>query len=84
MRMVEEHAKRMPGKVSVTRVRTLLEEIRPKASINSKWDSYERIGQAELYDACEKALDSLRNYKQHSFPFINKVTKREAPDYLDG
>lgn len=48
----------------------------------SKWTSDERIGQEELYEACEKVVLELRNYTEHSTPFLNKVSKREAPNYL--
>ena len=47
----------------------------------SKWTSDERIGQEELYEACEKVVLELRNYTEHSTPFLNKVSKREAPNY---
>jgi transcriptional activator SPT7 len=42
------------------------------------------VGQEELYEACEKALTDLKNYTEHSTPFLNKVNKREAPDYFEG
>ncbi|CAD1785257.1 similar to Saccharomyces cerevisiae YBR081C SPT7 Subunit of the SAGA transcriptional regulatory complex, involved in proper assembly of the complex [Maudiozyma barnettii] len=47
----------------------------------SKWASDEKIGQEELYEACEKVVLELRNYTEHSTPFLNKVSKREAPNY---
>ncbi|CAI4055380.1 hypothetical protein SKDZ_02G1850 [Saccharomyces kudriavzevii ZP591] len=47
----------------------------------SKWTSDERIGQEELYEACEKVVLELRNYTEHSTPFLNRVSKREAPNY---
>ncbi|CAI4058690.1 hypothetical protein N7582_001170 [Saccharomyces uvarum] len=47
----------------------------------SKWTSDERIGQEELYEACEKVVLELRNFTEHSTPFLNKVSKREAPNY---
>ncbi|CCK72313.1 SAGA histone acetyltransferase complex subunit SPT7 KNAG_0J02330 [Huiozyma naganishii CBS 8797] len=47
----------------------------------SKWTSDDRIGQEELYEACEKVVLELRNYTEHSTPFLNKVSKREAPNY---
>ena len=47
----------------------------------SKWGSDDRIGQEELYEACEKVVMELRNYTEHSTPFLNKVSKREAPNY---
>ncbi len=45
--------------------------------------STDRVGQAELYDACERVLEQLKNYKEHSFPFLAKVNKRDAPDYYN-
>ncbi|KAI3634870.1 hypothetical protein MIR68_007251 [Amoeboaphelidium protococcarum] len=30
-----------------------------------------------------KVLDELKAYREHSFPFLTKVNKREAPDYYD-
>lgn len=47
----------------------------------SKWASDEKIGQEELYEACEKVVLELRNFTEHSTPFLNKVSKREAPNY---
>lgn len=47
-----------------------------------KWFNTDRIGQEELYDACEKVVLDLRNFTEHSTPFLNKVSKREAPNYL--
>lgn len=47
----------------------------------SKWANDERIGQEELYEACERVLLDLRGYTEHLTPFLNKVLKREAPNY---
>ncbi|KAG7939081.1 uncharacterized protein OGAPODRAFT_77314 [Ogataea polymorpha] len=47
----------------------------------SKWASYNRIGQEELYEACEKVVLELRGYTEHSIAFLNRVSKREAPNY---
>lgn len=46
-----------------------------------KWANDERVGQEELYEACEKVLLDVRGYTEHSTPFLNKVSKREAPNY---
>ncbi|EGW33741.1 uncharacterized protein SPAPADRAFT_147731 [Spathaspora passalidarum NRRL Y-27907] len=46
-----------------------------------KWANDDRIGQEELYEACEKVVVELRGYTEHSTPFLNKVSKREAPNY---
>ncbi|GME80411.1 unnamed protein product [Ambrosiozyma monospora] len=47
----------------------------------SKWSSYNKIGQEELYEACEKVVLELRGYTEHSTAFLNRVSKREAPNY---
>lgn len=49
----------------------------------SKWANYNRIGQEELYEACEKVVTELRGYTEHSTPFLNRVSKREAPNYYE-
>lgn len=49
----------------------------------SKWSNYNKIGQEELYEACEKVVTELRGYTEHSTPFLNKVSKREAPNYYE-
>lgn len=46
-----------------------------------KWANDERVGQEELYEACEKVLLDLRGNTEHLTPFLNKVSKREAPNY---
>ncbi|CCG22934.1 Spt7 SAGA transcriptional regulatory complex subunit [Candida orthopsilosis Co 90-125] len=46
-----------------------------------KWANDDRIGQEELYESCEKVVTELRNYTEHSTFFLNKVSKREAPNY---
>ncbi|KAJ3012031.1 Transcriptional activator spt7 [Thoreauomyces humboldtii] len=66
-----------PGRVED--VKKLLDEVRPS---RSKWAS-DNIGQEELYLACEKALNDLKGYAGHSFPFLTPVLKREVPDYYD-
>ncbi|KAF9912970.1 Transcriptional activator spt7 [Linnemannia zychae] len=60
-------------------LRTLLSDVRPN---RSKWANEDRVGQEELYEGCERVLTELRNYTEHSLPFLNKVNKREAPDYF--
>ncbi|KAI8376113.1 uncharacterized protein BYT42DRAFT_614896 [Radiomyces spectabilis] len=61
-------------------LRNLLSDLRPN---RSKWASDDKIGQEELYEALEKVLNSLKNYTEHSMPFLNKVSKRDAPDYFE-
>lgn len=43
----------------------------------------DRIGQEQLYEALEKLLNDLKNYTEHSTPFLKPVQKREAPNYYD-
>ncbi|KAL1922061.1 uncharacterized protein VTP21DRAFT_10703 [Calcarisporiella thermophila] len=59
-------------------LRHLLTDLRVK---RSKWASDDKIGQEELYDAAERVLIELRNYTEHSTPFLTKVKKSDAPDY---
>lgn len=59
-------------------LRTLFMDVRKN---RGKWANSERVGQEELYEACEKVVLDLRGYTEHSTPFLNKVSKREAPNY---
>ncbi|ORY04517.1 hypothetical protein K493DRAFT_296956 [Basidiobolus meristosporus CBS 931.73] len=70
------------GMTSLTdhEIKSLLTDVRPH---RSKWASDDKVGQEELYEWCEKIVNELRNYTEHSLPFLNKVSKREAPDYFD-
>lgn len=61
-------------------LKVLLSDVRPN---RSKWASDDKVGQEELYDAAERVVIALRNYTEHSFPFLSKVSKRDAPDYYD-
>lgn len=67
-------------KITERELGSLLSEVRKN---RSKWASDDRIGQEELYEACEKVVQQLRNTTEHSTPFLNKVNKRDAPDYND-
>ncbi|GMM53321.1 SAGA histone acetyltransferase complex subunit [Starmerella bacillaris] len=67
-------------KVSDTELRQLISDVRKN---RSKWASEERIGQEELYEACERVVMELRGTTEHSTPFLNKVSKREAHNYYD-
>lgn len=62
-------------------LRNLLLEVKPH---KSKWANDDKVGQEDLYEACEKLLTDLKNYTEHSTPFLTKVSKREAPDYYEG
>ncbi|KAF9963314.1 Transcriptional activator spt7, partial [Modicella reniformis] len=72
-------ANRSATGLSDRELRTLLSDVRPN---RSKWANEDKVGQEELYEGCERILMELRNYTEHSTPFLNKVNKREAPDYF--
>ncbi|KAI8355336.1 hypothetical protein B0O80DRAFT_40979 [Mortierella sp. GBAus27b] len=72
-------ANRAATGLSDRELRTLLSDVRPN---RSKWANEDKVGQEELYEGCERILMELRNYTEHSTPFLNKVNKREAPDYF--
>lgn len=59
-------------------LRSLFMDVRKN---RGKWANDDRVGQEELYESCEKVLLDLRGYTEHSTPFLNKVSKREAPNY---
>ncbi|KAK4516715.1 Nucleolar GTP-binding protein 1 [Mucor velutinosus] len=61
-------------------LRNLLLDVKPH---KSKWANDDKVGQEDLYEACEKLLTDLKNYTEHSTPFLTKVSKREAPDYYE-
>ena len=71
-------AKRDQVKASDAQLRNLISEVRKKSS---KWASEDRIGQGELYEAFEKVLMELKAMTEYAGPFLQKVNKREAPDY---
>ncbi|KAF8444335.1 hypothetical protein BGX38DRAFT_713995 [Terfezia claveryi] len=62
-------------------LRSLISEVRKN---RSKWASEDKIGQEELYEAAEKVTIELRAYTEHSTAFLNRVNKREVPDYFTG
>jgi transcriptional activator SPT7 len=64
--------------ISDTELRNLMSEVRKN---RSKWASEDKIGQEELYEAAEKVVLELRAMTEHSTAFLNRVNKREAPDY---
>lgn len=61
-------------------LRTLLSDVRKN---RSKWANEDKIGQEELYEAAERVVLELRGYTEHSTAFLNKVTKRDVPDYYN-
>ena len=63
---------------SDAQLRTLMSEVRRN---RSKWASEDKVGQEELYESMEKVLMELKAMTEHAHPFLQKVNKREAPDY---
>uniref|UniRef100_A0A060T7R8 SAGA complex subunit Spt7 n=1 Tax=Blastobotrys adeninivorans TaxID=409370 RepID=A0A060T7R8_BLAAD len=61
-------------------LRNLISDVRKN---RSKWASEDKIGQEELYEAAEKVVLELRGYTEHSTAFLNKVNKRDAPNYFN-
>ncbi|EMR08800.1 hypothetical protein PNEG_02969 [Pneumocystis murina B123] len=72
-------SKRLVMAISDLELRNLLSEVWKS---KSKWTSEENLGH-ELYDAAKKVVLELKAYTEHSTAFLNKVSKREAPDYYD-
>ena len=73
-------SKREKVKASDTELRSLMSEVRKN---RSKWASEDKVGQEELYEAAEKVLSELRAMTEHSTAFLQRVNKREAPDYYN-
>jgi transcriptional activator SPT7 len=69
--------KRSMVKASDAQLRQLINDVRRG---RSKWASDEKVGQEELYEGLEKVLMELKA-SEHAHPFLQKVNKREAPDY---
>ncbi|KAL8972809.1 MAG: hypothetical protein Q9183_000336 [Haloplaca sp. 2 TL-2023] len=70
--------KRVKVVASDTELRSLMSEVRKN---RSKWASEDKVGQEELYEAAEKVLNELKAMTEHSTAFLQKVNKRDAPDY---
>jgi hypothetical protein len=60
------------------KIKKLISEATPS---KSKWANDDRIGQEQLYEALEKLLHDLKNYTEHSLPFLRPVQKKDAPNY---
>ncbi|KAK1087942.1 Transcriptional activator spt7 [Friedmanniomyces endolithicus] len=71
--------KRDMVKASDNQLRTLISEVRKG---RSKWASEDRVGQEELYESAEKVLMELKAMTEYAQPFLQRVAKREAPDYF--
>ena len=72
--------KRDMVRASDNQLRTLISEVRKG---RSKWASEDRVGQEELYEAAEKVLMELKAMTEYAQPFLQRVSKREAPDYYN-
>ncbi|KAK9368487.1 hypothetical protein V1509DRAFT_623056 [Lipomyces kononenkoae] len=73
-------AKRQQLTFSDIELRNLISDVRRN---RSKWASEDRVGQEELYEAAERVVLELRAYTEHSSAFLNKVNKRDAPNYFN-
>ena len=60
-------------------LRSLISEVRKN---RSKWANEDRVGQEELYESMEKVVMELKAC-EHAHPFLQRVNKREAPDYYN-
>lgn len=72
-------AERDKVKASDTQLRSLISEVRKN---RSKWANEDRVGQEELYESMEKVIMELKA-GEHANPFLQRVNKREAPDYYN-
>ncbi|KAI2603769.1 hypothetical protein GGR54DRAFT_644510 [Hypoxylon sp. NC1633] len=61
-------------------LRSLMNEVRKN---RSKWASEENVNQEELYEAVEKVLTELKALTEYSTPFLQRVNKKDAPDYYN-
>jgi transcriptional activator SPT7 len=72
--------KRDQVRASDAELRSLMNEVRKN---RSKWASEENVHQEELYEAAEKVLSELKAITEYSTPFLQRVNKRDAPDYYN-
>jgi len=71
-------AQRHKVKANDAQLRHLISEVRKG---RSKWASEDKVGQEELYEAADKVLMELKAMTEYSGPFLQRVNKRDAPDY---
>ncbi|KAI0141727.1 bromodomain-containing protein [Xylariaceae sp. FL1272] len=72
--------KRDQVRASDAELRSLMNEVRKN---RSKWANEENVNQEELYEALEKVLTELKAHTEYSTPFLQRVNKRDAPDYYN-
>lgn len=70
--------KRSQIKATDTEIRNIIRDVRKG---RSKWASDDKVNQEELYEAAEQVLNSLKAEADNVGPFLQKVNKRDAPDY---
>jgi transcriptional activator SPT7 len=73
-----QHVKKTGQNVNIKQIKKILNEAIPS---KSKWANDGRVGQEQLYGALEKVLIDLKNFTEHSLPFLKPVQKRDAPNY---
>ncbi|KAF1810633.1 hypothetical protein P152DRAFT_475463 [Eremomyces bilateralis CBS 781.70] len=73
-------AKRGIVRANDAQLRTLINEVRKN---RSKWANEDKVGQEELYEAAERVLIELKAQTEHAAPFLQRVNKRDAPDYYN-
>ncbi|KAL8902434.1 MAG: hypothetical protein Q9207_004727, partial [Kuettlingeria erythrocarpa] len=66
--------------VSDHELRNLIKEVRKN---RSKFANMDKVGQEELYEAADKVLGELKAMTEHSTAFLQRVNKRDAPDYYN-
>ncbi|KAI1377997.1 hypothetical protein F4677DRAFT_414136 [Hypoxylon crocopeplum] len=72
--------KRDMVRASDAELRSLMNEVRKN---RSKWANEENVNQEELYEALEKVLTELKAHTEYSTPFLQRVNKKDAPDYYN-
>jgi len=67
------------GASSSRELRNLLSDVKP----HKPWSGSPIDGQEELCAALEEVMVALKNYTKHSYPFLTRVRKCDAPDYYE-
>ena len=73
-------ARREKVKMQDNDLRSLMIEVKKN---RSKWASTDKVGQEELYEAAEKVLSEIKAMTEHSQPFLQRVNKKDAPNYYN-
>lgn len=72
--------KRDQVRASDAELRSLINEVKKN---RSRWANEENVNQEELYEALDKVLTELKAHTEFSTPFLQRVNKRDAPDYYN-